>query len=126
MADSLTAVSRVQVATVASGFVAGLMSGLLGVGGGIVMVPLLVYAVQLSQHQAHATSLAAVILIGAAGAATFATDGKVDVTIAGLLALGSLIGAPLGANVMARTPEGPLKIAFGLLMIVVAGLLVWM
>ncbi|HEV3472535.1 MAG TPA: TSUP family transporter [Actinomycetota bacterium] len=118
--------SRVRVATIASGFVAGLMSGLLGVGGGIVMVPLLVYAAHLSQHQAHATSLAAVIAIGAAGAATFASGGEVDLALAGLLALGSLVGAPLGANVMARTPEGPLKIAFGILMIAVAGLLVWM
>lgn len=117
--------SRAQLITVASGLLAGLMSGLLGVGGGIVMVPLLVYAAHLSQHQAHATSLAAVIAIGAVGAATFATDGQVDLAIAALLALGSLIGAPLGASIMARTPEGPLKIAFGLLMIVVAGFLVW-
>ena len=118
--------NRVRLATIASGFVAGLMSGLLGVGGGIVMVPLLVYAAHLSQHQAHATSLAATIAIGAAGAATFASGGEIDLRVAGLLAAGTLIGAPLGANVMARTPEAPLKIAFGMLMIVVAGLLVWM
>ena len=124
-ADSLTDVSRTQFATVACGLVAGLMSGLLGVGGGIVMVPLLVYAAHLSQHQAHATSLAATIVIGAVGATTFAAEGQVDLTIAALLALGALIGAPLGANVMARTPEGPLKIAFGLLMFVVAGLIMW-
>lgn len=117
--------NRVQLLTVVSGLVAGLMSGLLGVGGGIVMVPLLVFAAHLSQHHAHATSLAAVIAIGAAGAATFATEGEVDLTLAALLAAGSLVGAPLGANLMARTPEGPLKVAFGLLMIVVAGLLVW-
>lgn len=118
--------SRVQVVTIASGLVAGLMSGLLGVGGGIVMVPLLVYAAHLSQHQAHATSLGATIVIGAVGAATFASGGEIDVKVASLLAAGTLMGAPLGANLMARTPEGPLKIAFGMLMIVVAGLLVWM
>lgn len=117
--------SRIQISSIAVGFVAGLMSGLLGVGGGVVMVPLLVYAVHLSQHQAHATSLAAVIVIGAVGAATFALDGQVEVGLAALFALGSLLGAPIGARVMAGIAEGPLKILFGILMIVVAGLLVW-
>jgi uncharacterized protein len=110
---------------VLSGLVAGLVSGLLGVGGGMVMVPLLVLAAHLDQHHAHATSLAAVIVIGAGGAITFALDGEVDVALAAWLALGSLFGAPLGALVMHRTPEGSLKIAFGCLMIVVAGLLLW-
>jgi uncharacterized protein len=104
---------------------AGVMSGLLGVGGGVVMVPLLVYVAHLSQHQAHATSLAAVVLMGAAGAATYALDGEVDITVAALLAAGSLFGAPLGARIMARTAEGPLKVAFGVLMLIVAGLLLW-
>jgi len=108
-----------------SGVLAGLMSGLLGVGGGIVMVPLLVYAAHLDQHHAHATSLAAVIGIGLVGAITFGIDGKVDVEVAALLALGSLVGAPFGARAMHRIPENPLKIAFGCLMIVVAGILLW-
>src|SRR5688572_16522821 len=110
---------------VASGFFAGIMSGLLGVGGGVVMVPLLVMVAKQSQHEAHATSLAAVVLMGAVGAATFAADGKVDVGLALALAAGSLIGAPLGARIMARTAEGPLKIAFGVLMLLVAGLMLW-
>lgn len=110
---------------VGCGLVAGLMSGLLGVGGGIVMVPLLVLVAKQTQHQAHATSLAAVVLMGAVGAATFAADGQVDVPLALALAAGSLFGAPLGARIMARTAEGPLKIAFGALMLAVAGLLLW-
>lgn len=101
------------------------MSGLLGVGGGVVMVPLLVMAVGLTQHQAHATSLAAVVLMGAVGAATFGAEGEVDVPLAALLAAGSLFGAPLGARIMHRAAEGPLKVAFGVLMLVVAGMLLW-
>lgn len=100
------------------------MSGLLGVGGGIVMVPLLV-SVGLTQHHAHATSLAAIVPIAAVAAATFALDGNVDYAIALLLAAGSLVGVPLGARVMARTKEAPLKIAFGVFMIVVAAQLLW-
>jgi uncharacterized protein len=110
---------------VACGLLAGVMSGLLGVGGGVVMVPLLVYVAKQTQHQAHATSLAAVVAMGAVGAATFASDGEVEVELALALAAGSLFGAPLGARLMARTAEGSLKIAFGVLMLLVAGLLLW-
>lgn len=116
---------RSKAAIVACGFFAGIMSGLLGVGGGVVMVPLLVMVAKQTQHQAHATSLAAVVFMGAIGAATFAADGQVDVALALALAAGSLAGAPLGARIMARTAEAPLKIAFGVLMLVVAGLMLW-
>ena len=110
---------------IASGVVAGVMSGLLGVGGGIVMVPLLVMVGHLSQHEAHATSLAAVVFMAAVGAATFGADGKVEVELAALLAAGSLFGAPLGARIMANTAEGNLKTAFGILMLIVSGFLLW-
>ena len=95
------------------------MSGLLGVGGGIVMVPLLVSR-GLSQHRAHATSLAAIVPIAVVGGVAFALEGDVDYSIALLLSAGSLVGAPLGARVMARTKEAPLKIGFGVFMIVIA------
>jgi uncharacterized membrane protein YfcA len=101
------------------GLVAGVLSGLLGVGGGVIIVPLLVALVHLSQHQAHATSLAAIVPIGAVGALTFALGGKIDLEVAGLLALGALVGAPAGARIMARIEERPLRIMFGVLMIAV-------
>jgi uncharacterized membrane protein YfcA len=110
---------KVAAPAAGMGLVAGILSGLLGVGGGIIIVPLLVVLVHLSQHQAHATSLAAIVPIGAVGALTFALDGEVDLEVAGLLALGALVGAPLGARIMSRTEERPLKIMFGLLMIAV-------
>jgi uncharacterized membrane protein YfcA len=110
---------------IACGLAAGVMSGLLGVGGGVVMVPLLVLVGKQTQHQAHATSLAAVVLMACVGAATFSADGEVEVKLAVALAAGSLIGAPVGARIMAKTPEGRLKVAFGVLMLVVAGLLLW-
>ena len=105
--------------------IAGVMSGLLGVGGGIVMVPLLVAVAHLSQHEAHATSLAAVVLMAAVGAATFGAEGEVEVRLGALLAAGSLLGAPLGARIMANTAESHLKIAFGVFMVIVSGLLLW-
>jgi uncharacterized membrane protein YfcA len=106
------------------GLVAGIASGLFGVGGGIVMVPLLVMLEKLSQHEAHATSLAAIAPIAAVGAATFAFYGHVSITIALALAGGSLVGAPLGAATMARLPEPTLKIAFGILIAILGAVLV--
>lgn len=110
---------------IAIGLVAGIASGLLGVGGGIVMVPLLATFAGFAQHRAHATSLAAIVPIAAVGATTFAIAGEIDYPIAGLLAVGSLLGAPLGARFMARSSEGLLTTMFGILMIGVAIQLLW-
>jgi len=108
--------AKTLVPAVLVGLAVGAFSGLLGVGGGIIMVPMLVGLIHLGQHEAHATSLAAIIPIATVGALTFAVAGEIDFPVAGLLALGALAGAPLGARIMARTSEGLLKTLFGLLM----------
>ena len=100
--------TKALVPAVLVGLAVGVFSGLLGVGGGIIMVPMLVGLIHLSQHEAHATSLAAIIPIATVGALTFAVAGEIDFPVAGLLAL--------GARIMARTSEGLLKTLFGLLM----------
>lgn len=97
---------------IALGFAAGIASGLLGVGGGIVMVPGLVLGIGLGQHQAHATSLAAILPIGLVGFVVFAVSGDVDYALAGLLVVGALVGAPAGARAMAKIPERPLGLLF--------------
>jgi uncharacterized protein len=102
------------------GSAGGLLAGLFGVGGGIVMVPLLVIVCGFSQHRAHAMSLTGIVPIAAVGAIEFALQGQVDAGIAGLLAAGSLVGAPLGARILDRTPEARLRIAFGILVLGVA------
>ena len=104
----------------AIGLVAGLCSGLLGVGGGIVMVPLLVALAHFTQKDAQATSLLAILPIALVGAAVFAVHGEVAYGLAGLLAAGSLVGAPVGARIMAQSAESTLKITFAVVMIVVA------
>ncbi|HEX2056944.1 MAG TPA: sulfite exporter TauE/SafE family protein [Actinomycetota bacterium] len=102
------------LALVAVGFAAGIASGLLGVGGGTVMVPLLTGVLAYSQHRAHATSLAAIVPIAAVAAAVFATDGDVKYPAALMLAAGAIVGAPLGARAMAALGERSLEAAFGL------------
>jgi uncharacterized membrane protein YfcA len=101
---------------VAVGLLAGFSSGIFGIGGGTVMVPLLVFVAAFDQHRAHATSLAAGIFLGAAGGVTYAVVGDVDLLVGALLAAGALVGAPLGARLMHAIPADRLKVAFGLLL----------
>jgi uncharacterized membrane protein YfcA len=77
------------------------------------------------QRRAHATSLAAILPIAAVGAAIFAAAGEVDYGLATLLALGALVGAPLGAGIMAKSRDDLLQASFGCLLIGVGVLMVW-
>src|SRR3989440_12168353 len=89
----------------AIGIWGGLLSGLLGVGGGIVMVPLLVLWAGYAQRDAHAASLAAIIPISVAGILTYGIAGEVKLGPAAALAAGSIFGAQLGAGLLASLPE---------------------
>ena len=77
------------------------------------------------QHRAHATSLGAILPIATVGAVTFAVHDQIDPYIAGMIAIGSLVGAPIGARLMMRIPEAALRVVFGILIIVVGGLILW-
>ena len=107
----------------AIGFGGGLLSGLLGVGGGIVMVPLLVLWAGYRQREAHAVSLGAIIPISMAGIATYGVAGEVRYWQALGLAAGSIFGARIGAEFLARIGERVLKIVFGTFLVGVAVLL---
>ncbi|MGH3084003.1 MAG: TSUP family transporter [Gaiellaceae bacterium] len=108
----------------AIGLAGGLFSGLLGVGGGVVMVPLLVLWGGFGQRNAHAVSLGAIIPISAAGVLTFGAAGEIRVWEALALAVGAIAGAQAGARLLARVDERKLKLAFGVFMLIVAVLLV--
>ena len=103
----------------AIGAAAGILSGLLGVGGGIVMVPALVLA-GIGQHRAQATSLAAIVPIAIVGATLFGRAGSVDVGAALLLVVGSLVGVRAGVLLMGRLSEALLARVFAVFLIVVA------
>jgi uncharacterized membrane protein YfcA len=102
------------------GFVGGLTSGLLGVGGGVVMVPAMVLWLARSQREAHAISLAAIVPMSLASAIVYGSAGKIDLDAALAMAVGAVVGAPLGARALAEAPERPLKAAFGCLLLVAA------
>ena len=105
---------------VALGLLAGVMSGLFGIGGGAVMVPLLVLWMALPQHRAHATSLAAIIVTAASGMARFAGGGEVHYAAGIAISAGAVAGAYLGAQLMHRLSPTRLRQAFAVLMVVVS------
>lgn len=107
----------------AIGLGGGLLSGLLGVGGGIVMVPLLVLWARYAQREAHAISLGAIIPISLGGIATYGVAGEVRWWQALGLAVGAIVGARIGAGILARIDERLLKIVFGTFLVGVAALL---
>jgi hypothetical protein len=104
----------------AIGVVGGVLSGLLGVGGGVVMVPLLVLWAGYSQRDAHAASLGAIVPISVAGILTFGIAGEVHWVDALALALGAVGGAFVGTGILARIDERALKIVFGCFLLLVA------
>ena len=107
----------------AIGLGGGVLSGLLGVGGGVVMVPLLVLWAGYWQREAHAISLGAIIPISLAGIATYGVAGQVRWWQALGLAAGSIVGARIGAGLLARIDERLLKVVFGTFLVGVAVLL---
>jgi uncharacterized protein len=107
----------------AIGLGGGLLSGLLGVGGGVVMVPLLVLWAAYPQRDAHAVSLGAIIPISVAGIATYGVAGEVRYWQALGLAAGSIVGAGIGAGLLARIDERLLKIVFGAFLVGIAALM---
>ncbi len=108
----------------AIGIVAGLLSGLFGVGGGIVMVPLLVGWFALDQRRASATSLLAIAPIAVASTAGYAATGSVDVIAGLLLVAGGVVGGQAGARLLPRTPIPTLQLWFGILSLATAARLV--
>jgi hypothetical protein len=107
------------------GLLVGMLSGLFGVGGGIVLVPLLVLLFKVDQKKAQATSLFVVSLSAVTGAATYAIANTVNWIAAPLLIAGGLLGTYLGTAVVKKIKDRWLKIAFGGLLLVVAGRFVW-
>jgi len=93
---------------------------LVGLGGGIVAVPLMSIFLKLSQHHAVATSLVMVVFTGLAGALTYATQGTVDWLAALVIFPSAMLTANWGARFANRLPEWKLKRIFGWYLVVVA------
>ena len=105
------------------GLLAGLFSALFGVGGGIVVVPLLILFASFDERPAMATSLAAIGLIALVGTISYAFHGDLKPGAAAVVGLPAAAGAVLGATLQQRLATRTLTLAFAALL---AGIAVWL
>ena len=113
------------MALVLAGFLIGVVSGMVGIGGGLMIVPLLTLVFGFTQAKAGATSLAVLLPpVGIFAVLTYHKAGLIDWRIAIVLAIGFVFGALIGAKLVAgdKVPESTLKIIFAALLIYCAGM----
>ena len=122
MPHAADAPRRVPLARLALvGVAAGFLSGLFGVGGGVLMVPGLVLVLGMGQRLAHGTSLAAIVPIALAGVVGYAAAGEVDWAVSLFLVLGAAgLGAPIGTHLLHVLPVRLLAILFAVVLVVTA------
>lgn len=102
------------------GIVGGLLSGAFGVGGGLLMVPLLVGLAGMDHRRASATSLVAIVPTSIAGSLSYLARGEADVRIAALAAAGGIVGSYAGTWLLRRIPLTVLRWLFVALLVAVA------
>jgi uncharacterized membrane protein YfcA len=106
------------------GLLVGSVSGLLGVGGGFIMVPMLVYVLGLPTRVAVASSLFSIVLSGTYGAFAYGAAGRVNLGVAALLFAGAIIGVQVGALATLRAPARAMRVLLGATLLLAAAAVV--
>ncbi len=99
-------------------FFTGVIASLLGIGGGVLMVPILALVFDFEQHEAVATSAFIMIFTALSGVAVKLANDQVDVIVGAILAIGIVVGAQIGARVASRLPAVTLQRIFGSVMVI--------
>ncbi|MDZ7261955.1 MAG: sulfite exporter TauE/SafE family protein [candidate division KSB1 bacterium] len=103
------------------GFVAGTFSGLVGIGGGTIIVPALIFLFGFSQHQAQGTTLALLVPpIGFLAAWTYYKQGYVDLRVASLICIGFFFGGLIGSMVATKLSNVALERIFGVALLLIS------
>ena len=104
------------------GLLAGILSGLVGLGGGVIIVPALIFLLGLSQHQAQGTSLGILLLpAGIFAVMNYYKKGFIDVKVVLLLFVGFVVGGYLGSKISLSLSETTLKKIFAVALLLIAG-----
>jgi uncharacterized protein len=102
------------------GLLAGALSGMVGVGGGIIVVPALVYFLGFSQHQAQGTSLGLLLLpVGILAVMNYYKAGHIDIKVVAIMCIAFVIGGWLGSKYSLSLPQQTVKKIFAILLLVV-------
>lgn len=117
----------IYLTLLAIGLAAGVLSGMFGIGGGLIIVPALLFILNMDQFSATGTSLAALIPpVGLLGAAAYYRGGHINLMYAALIAAGLFVGAYFGARItLSMSPEVIRKIYAVFLIAVAARILIW-
>ncbi len=108
------------------GMAAGILSGFIGIGGGVVIVPALIYFMGMSQFQAQGTSLAIMLPpVGIMAFYNYYKAGQVNLTYAAIIAFTFIVGGYLGSKIALKLNPNVVRFVFGILMLYVAGRLLW-
>lgn len=103
------------------GIAAGMLSGLIGVGGGIIIVPSLIYFLSFSQKSAQGTSLGLLLLpAGILAVIQYYKQGYVDIKMVGILALGFLAGGYFGSKIALSLPQETVKKIFAIVLLIIS------
>ncbi len=102
------------------GVAAGILGGLVGVGGGIIIVPSLVYFLSFSQKSAQGTSLGLLLLpVGILGVMQYYKQGQVDLKVVAILAIGFLAGSYFGSKIALSLPQETVKKIFAIMLLLI-------
>lgn len=97
------------------GLCAGILSGLVGVGGGLIVVPALIFFLGFNQHQAQGTSLGLLLLpVGFLAVINYYNKGNVDVKVVAIMSIAFIAGGWLGSKLALRLPEDTVKKIFAI------------
>ncbi len=110
---------HVVLVALAIGIASGTVAGVLGIGGGFVLIPAMVFLLAFPQHLAEGTSLAVVIPTAVSGAIAYRRRGNVRLDLAGLVGLGGMVGAVLGATIVVHIPDRPLRVLFACFLLII-------
>jgi uncharacterized membrane protein YfcA len=103
------------------GIAAGILGGLVGIGGGIIIVPSLIYFLNFSQKSAQGTSLGLLLLpMGILGVLQYYKQGHVDFKVVIILAIGFLAGSYFGSKIALSLPQETVKKMFAILLLIIA------
>ena len=106
------------VGAVVIGIASGVLSGMLGVGGGVLMVPGMVLLLGMGQHVAEGTSLLVIIPTAVVGAATHWRSGYVLLLAAALLGAGGIVGAVIGSHIALAVSASTLRVIFAAYLVI--------
>lgn len=107
------------------GLTAGIMGGLLGIGGGVLIVPALVFFLAFEQHRAHGTSLAIVIMLSLVGVITYLVHHNVDLLFSAGIAVGGMVGAIIGGSIVQHIKSKALRRMFCVFLIASAAKMIY-